>query len=104
MIIFFIYLDGIPSTDISVTSLDNEKLNQTNSKINNSILIEFTKQLNQHAETREQLMMSINNLNVITPNDLKFQSSILSQLTKTTNQLTRKTLVNSFFNFLIFLQ
>jgi hypothetical protein len=38
--------------------------------------------------------MFINNLSINAPNDVKFQASILAKLTKTTNQLTRRTSVN----------
>jgi hypothetical protein len=51
-------------------------------------------ELNQHANAREYLMMIVNNLSISTLNDVKFQGSILSKLTQTGNQLTRRTLVN----------
>ena len=60
---------------------------------NDSMIMEIQKQLNEHANIREYFMMLINNLSIITPNDLKFQSSVLAKLTQTTNQLTRKTSV-----------
>jgi len=71
---------------------------------NESILIELNEQINQHAHVREYLMMFINNLSINTPDDVLFQASILSKLTETTNQLTRKTSVKvkiSFFLHLI---
>ena len=51
----------------------------------------------------------MNNLLITTPNSIKFQSSILSQLTRSTNQLTRNTLVKisssfSFKHFQIFFE
>jgi hypothetical protein len=61
-----------------------------NTSSNDSILMELNKQLNEHANVREYLMMFINNLSVITPDDVKLQSSVLAKLTGTTNQLTRK--------------
>ncbi len=60
---------------------------------NDSILMELNEQLNKHANVREYLMMFIKNLSIKTPDDVKFQASILAQLTKTTNQLTRKSAV-----------
>ncbi|CAF1684497.1 unnamed protein product, partial [Adineta ricciae] len=51
--------------------------------------------LNQHANIREELMMIISNLSLTTFNDVKLQSSMISILTETTNQLTRKTLINA---------
>ncbi|CAF1385787.1 unnamed protein product [Adineta ricciae] len=49
--------------------------------------------VNRYATIREQFMMTINNLPLTTLNEIKFQSSILSILTETTNQLTRRTLI-----------
>lgn len=60
---------------------------------NNSVLTEIQKQLNQHAHVREYLMMFINNLSITKPDDIKLHASILSKLTESTNQLTRKTSV-----------
>jgi hypothetical protein len=50
-------------------------------------------ELNERANVREYLMMLINNLSIMTPNHVKLQASILSILTETTNELTRKTSV-----------
>jgi hypothetical protein len=52
--------------------------------------MELKKQVNQHANVREYLMMFINNLLIITSDDVKLQASVLAKLTETTNQLTRK--------------
>jgi len=62
-------------------------------------------ELNQRANIREYLMILINNLSILTPNHVKLQSSILSKLTQTTNELTRKTSVlqKIFFFFILFL-
>ncbi len=103
-------LDGIPSTSISITTLNNENL-RTEKIFNSSdhlILVEFIEQLNKYAHTREQLMNNLMNHSISSSNDLKIQSSILAQLTGITNQLTRKTLVekkrNIFILFLIFIR
>jgi len=65
----------------------------------------FSIELNQRANIREYLMILINNLSILTPNHVKLQSSILSKLTQTTNELTRKTSVlqKIFFFFILFL-
>ncbi|CAF1615089.1 unnamed protein product [Adineta ricciae] len=81
--------NGISSTDISVTSL------QTASKsLNTSSLSwnEYEKQVNYYANVREYLIGFVANLAITTPNSIELQSSTLSQLTKSTNQLTRNTL------------
>lgn len=70
---------------------------------NNSLLMKLNEQLNQHAQRREYLMMLMNNFSTITPDDVKFQSSILAILTQSTNQLTRQTSVNSTIDFFQFL-
>jgi len=49
---------------------------------------------NQHASIRENLIVYLVNLSVNTFDDIKFQSSILSQLTKSNNELTQQTSVN----------
>ena len=66
----------------------------SNSIKNSSNVFNITT-LNQHANIREELMMIISNLSLTTFNDVKLQSSMISILTKTTNHLTRKTLVKS---------
>ncbi len=62
---------------------------------NDSVLRELNEQLNEHAKIRESLMMLVNHLSINTSDDVKFQSSILATLTAATNQLTRKTSVDS---------
>ena len=49
--------------------------------------------LNQQAANREYLMEILNRLQTTTSNSLKLQSTALAQLTSSTNELTRKTLV-----------
>jgi hypothetical protein len=60
-----------------------------------TVLMRLNEEMNEHANAREYLMTLMNNLSINTPDDVKFQSSILAKLTETTNQLTRKTSVNS---------
>ena len=50
---------------------------------------EYMKQLNRDAHLREYLFLTINNLSIHTPNDLIYQSSLLANLSQSTNQLTR---------------
>ncbi len=87
-------LDGIPSVDISITSLNNEIINMVRNLSDDAVVKESYEQLNQHANAREYLMILVNNLSIYTLNDVKFQGSILAKLTQAGNQLTRKTLVN----------
>jgi hypothetical protein len=64
----------------------------------NSILFFLNNQnlnlLESNANARESLMMFGSNLSITNSESIKLQGSILSLLTQTTNQLTRKTLVN----------
>ena len=64
-----------------------------NASVNDTDVMKVYEQLNQHANVREYLLICMNNLSIDTPDDIKFQASILTTLTKTTNQLTRKTAV-----------
>ena len=63
--------------------------------MNETALIEFTKELNSHANVRDYLITFTTNLAITTSNSIKLQSSSLAQLTKATNQLTRTTLVRN---------
>jgi len=87
-------LDGIPSVDISITSLNNEIIQMVRNLSDDVVVKESFEQLNQHANAREYLMILVNNLSIYTLDDVKFQGSILTKLTQAGNQLTRKTLVN----------
>ena len=69
--------------------------------LNQSALDEYNAELNSHANVREYLMRFTTNLAITTSNSIKLQSSSLAQLTQSTNQLTRTTLVRfQFFYFL----
>ena len=61
--------------------------------MNDEIPKKFEEELNQFAGIRQKLLMHVSNLSVSSLNDLTFQSSMLSELTQTTNQLTRTTSV-----------
>lgn len=50
---------------------------------------EYMKELNRYAYLREYLFLTINNFSTNTPNDLIYQSSLLANLSQSTNQLTR---------------
>jgi len=78
--------NDISPTSISVTSLNNEKLARTNNSLHE--YSDFD-QLDEHASIRENFIISISNLSVNTIDEIRDQSCLLSQLTKTTNQLTR---------------
>jgi hypothetical protein len=61
--------------------------------LNISALNEFNQQLNIYANLREYLIKYTTNILITISNSIQLQSSSLAQLTKTTNQLTRTTLV-----------
>jgi hypothetical protein len=56
-------------------------------------MIEYNKEINSHANLREYLISFTTNLAITTVNSIKLQASTLAELTQTTNQLTRTTLV-----------
>ena len=56
-------------------------------------LNQFSDGLNRQSYVREYLIGFIDNLTITTSNTLKIQSTTLAQLTSSTNELTRKTLV-----------
>ncbi len=57
----------------------------------------YYEQLNKNANAREKLMIYVNNMQITSLDSIKFQASILVQLTQAANQLTRKTSVNKLF-------
>jgi hypothetical protein len=57
----------------------------------------YYEQLNKNANAREKLMIYMNNMQITSLDSIKFQASILVQLTQAANQLTRKTSVNKLF-------
>lgn len=54
----------------------------------------YNENLNSQSNVREVLIQYMNNLLITTPNSIKLQSASLAELTQSTNQLTRQTLVN----------
>ena len=56
---------------------------------------QFNQELNSQANLREYLITFTTNLSITTANSIKLQASALAQLTQTTNQLTRNTLVRN---------
>ncbi|CAF1506830.1 unnamed protein product [Adineta ricciae] len=76
--------------DLSVSSLDTKS--QSEILVNQSMLNAYIKQLNSHSILREYLIQFLIQFPIITLNNIKLQSSILSQLTQKTNELTRMTL------------
>ena len=61
--------------------------------MNASVLAEFNRKQNQYASVRDYLIASTVNLTIATPNSIRLQASALSQLTQSTNQLTRSSSV-----------
>ena len=86
------FLDGQDDlTSMTTTSLNNELYQRDcsiSSPSNHSIELK-----NKHARVRDYLMILLSNFSLITLNDLIFQSSILFQLTRTSNELSRQTAV-----------
>jgi hypothetical protein len=56
---------------------------------------DYNQQLNTFAAVQEYLMIFVNNLTISRMRSVILQASTLSQLTATTNQLTRNALVRS---------
>ncbi len=61
--------------------------------LNKSALDEYNQNLNTYANAREYLITFTTNLSITTVNSIQLQASSLAQMTQTTNQLTRNTLV-----------
>ena len=61
--------------------------------MNASALAEFTRKQNEYAGVRDYLIASTVHLTIATPNSIRLQASSLSQLTQSTNQLTRSSAV-----------
>ena len=65
--------------------------------MNVSAAIQFKEELNSQATIRDYLIIFTNNLAITIANSIKLQASSLAQLTQSTNQLTRTTLVRFTF-------
>ena len=65
--------------------------------MNVSAAIQFKEELNSQATIRDYLIIFTNNLAITIANSIKLQASSLAQLTQSTNQLTRTTLVRFSF-------
>ena len=68
---------------------------QTPGKLDVSVLAEFKRNTNIHADVCDALIFYLTDLPVTTTHSLKMQASTLSRVTQTTNQLTRNALVYS---------
>jgi hypothetical protein len=66
-----------------------------------SVLADFTRKQNENAGVRDYLIASAMNLTIATPNSIRLQASSLSQLTQSTNQLTRASVVRLNSSFLV---
>ncbi len=94
------FIDGVPATSISVSSLGGQSSQSISVPLNTSALIEYNKQLNSQAQIRDYLMPFVTNLIIATSNSIILQASSLVQLTQATNQLTRTTAVK--INYILF--
>ncbi|CAF1341570.1 unnamed protein product [Adineta ricciae] len=80
----------IPVASVSVSSLGESSFSSNYVLPNASTMLDFNKQLNTYAAIREYLMTTLTNLPIIsTANGITLQASTISQLTQSTNQLTR---------------
>ena len=70
---------------------------QTPGKLDVSVLAEFKRNTNIHADVCDALIFYLTDLPVTTTHSLKMQASTLSHVTQTTNQLTRNALVQSHY-------
>jgi hypothetical protein len=61
----------------------------------------YNHQLNTFATVQEYLMMFVNNLTIAQIDSITLQASTLSQLTSTTNELTRNALVRLIFEYFV---
>ena len=61
--------------------------------MNASALAEFTRNQNQYGGVRDYLIHFTVNLTIGTANSIRLQATALSQLTQSTNQLTRSSTV-----------
>ena len=81
-------------SSLSVPDLDSAAQPAVDSIVNDSSMIdEYRNQLNDYAVVREKLILNLKNLSSPDIDDIKFQSSVLAQLTHAVNQLTRKATV-----------
>ncbi len=87
--------DEISITHISISTLNSQTSKSVNNFIsfNKTTLDEYNKKLNIYANIREYLINFTTNLPIVDSNSIIFQASSLVQLTESTNQLTRLTLV-----------
>jgi len=87
---------GIPLAEISVSSLDDSSSASTTTTVTNTSHVSMETLADmldqQQATNREYLMKIIDDLQIITSNSLKLQSTTLVQLTLSTNELTRTSL------------
>ena len=92
-------LGGIQLAEISVSSLHDSLSTSTTTILQTSNVSKpkLADMLDQQASNREYLIEVIDELQITTSNSLKLQSTALVQLTSSTNELTRKSLVSSPF-------
>ncbi|CAF1557461.1 unnamed protein product, partial [Adineta steineri] len=81
--------NGISATSISISPLGSQTLPVLTVPFNESALTEYKKQLNLYANLRDYLMSFTTNLVISTSDSIILQASTLTQLTQSTNQLTR---------------
>ena len=98
------FVDGVPATSISISSLAAQNAQSTYVPLNASALIEYNKKLNSQAQIRDYLMPFMSNLIIAASSSIILQATSFVQLTQATNQLTRTATVtrNSFYNFSMF--
>ena len=68
---------------------------QSHKNLDASVLAEFKRNTNIHADVRDALIFYLTDLEITTPHSVKLQASVLAHITQATNQLTRNALVQS---------
>jgi hypothetical protein len=86
---------------IAISSLTNVpvtvSISNNASVVNQSVLDEYERAINRQADMREYLVEYFDSMLISSSNTLKIQATSLAQLTQSTNQLTRVTLVRISF-------
>ena len=87
------FLDGIPAWSTSISPVDASSSLRSSTPLSLSALAQSENELNRQASLRESLLGFLINLRIQGLRSIQIQSTSLTQLTQSTNQLTRKFLV-----------
>ncbi|CAF4886443.1 unnamed protein product, partial [Rotaria socialis] len=84
-----IVANGIPTSNIAVSSLDSQNQPGSSTSFNASVLTEYNEQLNIYANVRDYLITFTTDLIPTNADSIALQATALAQLTQSPNQLTR---------------